>query len=243
LQMLFFCENNADGGGESSRIFDVKANGEWLLRNFDVISDAGGSNTADIKVFKDVQPAKDGRLKLDFIAQRDVAFVNAIEVLPSTAHRMRPIRIVMSDTGYKDADGHLWTSDRYFRGGVRFRDKSTDPKIRDSELLPGERFGNFTYTIPVPVDGTYQATLRFRKNQRSAPIGIGPAGEVDVFSVYLNGLVLLDHFEVKGGGANLKGVSKVFRNLHANAQGKLIFSFVPITNYALVNSIEILDQE
>jgi hypothetical protein len=239
----FFGENNADGGGESSRIFDVKANGEWLLRNFDVISDAGGSNTADIKVFKDIQPGKDGKLKLDFIAQRDVAFVNAIEVLPSAPHHMRPIRIVMSESAYKDADGHVWSSDRYSRGGVRFRDKNTDPKAQDSELLLGERFGNFTYTIPVPADGTYQATLRFRKNQRSAPTGTGPAGETDVFSVYLNGLVLLDHFEVKGDDANHKGVTKVFRNLHANAQGKLIFSFVPITNYALVNSLEIIDQE
>jgi len=239
----FFGENNADGGGEASRIFDVKANGEWLLRNFDVISDAGGSNTADIKVFKDIHPGKDGILKLDFIAQRDVAFVNAIEVLPAPAHHMRPIRIVMSEAGYKDASGNIWSSDRYFRGGVRFHDNKNDPQPLDSELLVGERFGNFNYTIPVPMDGTYQATLRFRKNQPSVVAGAGRGGDTDVFNVFLNGLILLDHFEVKGGAANAKGVTKVFRNLHPNAQGKLIFSFVPITNYALVNSIEVLDQE
>lgn len=239
----FFGENNADGGGEASRIFDVKANGEWLLRNFDVISDAGGSNTADIKVFKDIHPGKDGILKLDFIAQRDVAFVNAIEVLPAPAHHIRPIRIVMAESGFRDGAGNIWSSDRYFRGGVRFHDGNNGSPPPGSGLVAGERFGNFNYAIPVPTGGTYQATLRFRKNQPSVVASTGGSGDSDVFNVFLNGVILLDHFEVKRSVADAEGVTKVFKNLHPNAQGKLIFSFVPITNYALVNSIEVLDQE
>jgi len=37
-------------------------------------------------------------------------------------------------------------------------------------------------------------------------------------------------------------VEKRFTGLQANAQGKLILSFVPQANYACVNAIEVLDQ-
>lgn len=39
-----------------------------------------------------------------------------------------------------------------------------------------------------------------------------------------------------------KAVEKRFTGLHANAQGKLIVSFVPRKNYACVNAIEVLDE-
>jgi hypothetical protein len=50
----------------------------------DVIADAPGSSTADIKVFKDVHPAADGKLHLALATtQNDIPFVNAIEIAPS----------------------------------------------------------------------------------------------------------------------------------------------------------------
>lgn len=91
---VYFGQGNPDEGGESSRLFDVKANGEPLLTDFDVIADAGGTNTVDIKVLRDVEPAPDGFLHLDFIARRNVAFVNAIEILPDPSRKMLPIRIM-----------------------------------------------------------------------------------------------------------------------------------------------------
>src|ERR1039457_6113036 len=69
----FFGQGNPEEGGEGSRLFDVKANGKALLSEFDVIADAGGSNTADVKVFRDIRPAADGFLHLDFISRRNVA--------------------------------------------------------------------------------------------------------------------------------------------------------------------------
>jgi len=54
------------GGGENSRVFDVSANGKMLLDSFDIVSDAGGPNVADVRVFKDIRPGPDGYLHVTF---------------------------------------------------------------------------------------------------------------------------------------------------------------------------------
>ena len=109
-------ENNIAGGGETSRIFQVSANQKPLLPEFDVIRDVGPS-AADIKVFKDISPAKDGRLHLKFEAGTNPAFLNAIEIVPGIPGRMRPVRIVARDRGFTDKSGRYSVSDRYVRGG------------------------------------------------------------------------------------------------------------------------------
>jgi Malectin domain len=53
------------GGGENSRVFNVRLNGEPLLDEFDIVSDAG-SDTADVRVFRDVHPDATGHVRLDF---------------------------------------------------------------------------------------------------------------------------------------------------------------------------------
>src|ERR1035438_10184867 len=98
----FFGQGNPEEGGEGSRLFDVNANGKALLSDFDVIADAGGSNTADVKVFRDIRPGADGFLHLDFISRRNVAFINAIEVLPEPSQKIIPIRIYAGTTDYND---------------------------------------------------------------------------------------------------------------------------------------------
>ncbi len=91
-----FGENNVAGGGETSRVFRILANSKPLDDDpLDVIADASGSNTADIKVFKDVHPAADGKLHVAFAKfGNNVPFVNAIEITPSEPGAIRPIRIL-----------------------------------------------------------------------------------------------------------------------------------------------------
>jgi len=57
------------GGGENSRVFSINLNGKPLLADFDVYSDAGGTNIEDERVFKDVSPAADGKLHLSFVKE------------------------------------------------------------------------------------------------------------------------------------------------------------------------------
>ena len=110
-----FGENNVGGGGETTRVFQLRANGGDLLASLDVTADAGGSNTADIKVFKDIWPADDGMLHLEFVTRNnEVPFVNGIEIVPSRQGAIRPIRFLARDSGYTDRNGRFWSSDRYF---------------------------------------------------------------------------------------------------------------------------------
>jgi hypothetical protein len=232
----FFGQDNPEGGGEGSRLFDVRANGKDLLSNFDLVSDAGGSNTADVKAFYDIQPASDGYLHLEFISHRNVAFVNAIEVLPSASRKMVPVRIIAGNAAYKDSAGRTWSPDQYFRGGVHFPGDSDHAVKGDPGGFSHGRFGNFMYAIPVPSTGEYTVRLRFCN-------GIVPnaleRGGGNVFNVYLNGATLLQEFRIPGNVQLPECLIKDFPAIKPNAQGKLNLSFVPTQGYASVSSIEV----
>ena len=237
-----FGEANTAGGAESSRVFRVLINDKPGLWVFDVISDAGGGNTADERVFKDVSPAKDGMLHLHFAALfKETPFLNAIEIVPGIPGRMHPVRVVAESHNYTDRRGVLWGADRYFWGGRTIN--SRYPVAADDEpaLYGGDRYGNFTYFIPVAPDGQYAATLRFAETYYGFEGKGGPGSRV--FDVYCNGTALLRNFDVyKEAGMACKAVKKTFHGLKPNAQGKLALTFVPVVSYASVRAIEIEDE-
>src|ERR1035441_6881368 len=73
---------------------------------------------------------------------------------------MNPVRIVMQGSSFVDRDGSLWEADRYAFGGMLFTHRGPVLNSLDPHLFDGERYGNFTYQIPVP-SGRYTVTLRF----------------------------------------------------------------------------------
>lgn len=227
------------GGGEASRIFDVTMNGKPLLSGFDVFTDAGGNDTADVRVFKDVSPAPDGRLHLAFTHLSDQPMLNAIEIVPSLPGRLNPIRIVAQESCFTDSRGRLWNPDDYFSGGRLTLHKGPVENTLDPDLYDGERFGNFNYAIPV-APGKYVVTLHFAEtyfgDQNPGKGGVGSR----LFNVYCNGTTLLHDFDIfkEAGGAD-RAIAKSFRGLEPNAQGKLVLSFVPVQNYACINAIEV----
>ena len=234
-------ETNAAGGGETSRLFDIYLNGKELLDQFDVISDAG-VNTADTRVFKDISPAADGKLHLNFEPHTNVAFLNAIEITPGTRGRLQPIRMVARHNPYIDSEGRLWEPDRYARGGqlvVR-----TDPVTgaADQELYRGERFGNLQYVIPV-APGKYGVTLHFAE-QWFGP-GTAAAGGVGsrLFDIFCNGAALRRNFDIfQEARAGASAVRVSAHGISPNAQGKLVLSLVPVRNYACIDAIEVVDE-
>jgi hypothetical protein len=235
-------ENNIAGGGETSRIFQVSANGRPLLPEFDVIGDVGPS-AADIKVFKDISPAKDGRLHLKFEAGTNPAFLNAIEVIPGMPGKMRPVRIVARDRGFTDKSGRYWVSDRYVRGGQLVARTEPVTGGEDPDLFHGERFGNITYTIPVAQHGPYGVTLYFVESW-FGPGRPGGGGERSrIFDIQCNGVSLKRNFDIfkEAGGSN-RALTLKFHDLEPNPQGKLVVSLVPSRNYAAINALEVQDE-
>ena len=91
----FYGPEDAGGGGEGSRIMTVTANGNPLLTDFDVVADAAGARTADVKVFSDLAPAEDGVLHLSFSSVKGGGgMLSGIELLPGSRGQLRPVRIV-----------------------------------------------------------------------------------------------------------------------------------------------------
>lgn len=228
-------------GGENVRMFDVTLNGSTLLQQFDVIADAG-PNTADVRVFKDIRPASDGFLHIALLKGTDTPFLNAIEIIPGILHRMRPIRIMTQDAVVTDRSGVTWSPDTYFQGGRAMARQGTVEGTEDPQIYGRERYGNFSYAIPV-ADGFYTVKLYFAETYWG-PNGQGGGGVGSrVFDVYCNGVALLRNFDMyKEAGLN-RQIVRMFPHLQPNAQGKLLLSFVPVKNYANVSAIEVVPED
>ncbi|MGI8989709.1 MAG: malectin domain-containing carbohydrate-binding protein [Bryobacteraceae bacterium] len=236
-------EGNSRGGGEADHQINLQANGHVILSEFDILSDAGGSNRADVRVFKDMGPAADGKLHLDFSRQNGFgATVNALEVLPSLPGRMRPVRIVARDSGYVDSEGREWIADRFFQGGQPVLRTESVTGSSDPGVYRGERFGHFSYVIPVAA-GIYTVKLEMAETY-FGPDQLGKGGSGSrIFEVLCNGKVLLHNFDLfREAGGSYRGIECSFSGLEPNPQGKLVLSFVPVKNYALINAIEVIDE-
>jgi hypothetical protein len=235
------------GDGEGSRILTVSANGRTLLSRFDIVADAGASRTADVKVFTDIQPAKNGLLHLEFSGEEGKqAILSAIEILPGYQGHIRPVRLLARQTPYYSNDSHWWSPDSYFEGGQLATYATPVSGTDDPELYETERWGNFSYAIPV-TPGKYTVILHFAArhgdwDQASSPSDEERAAVAHIFNVFCNGNVLLKNFNLPKEARQTDVVLRKFTNMEPNAQGKLLLNFVPVEGYATVTGIEVVPQ-
>jgi hypothetical protein len=234
-------ENNVAGGGETSRIFHVFANSVPILQDFDVIREVGAS-TADIRAFKDISPAADGKLHLRFEPSTNPAMVSAIEITPGTAGRLVPIRVASRDHPYTDKQGRTWGADGYSRGGQLVMRTEPIINIDDPELLHGERYGNISYMIPVP-PGRYGVTFYFAEAWFGPGQFAGGGVGSRVFDILCNGVALRRGFDIfKEAHGSDKAVVLPIHGLEPDAEGKLVISLMPVRNYASINALEVVDE-
>jgi hypothetical protein len=232
-------------GGEGNRIMNVRANGISILSGFDIAADAGASRTADIKVFPNIEPAADGQLHLEFAGQDGSrAELSAIEITPGVRGQMRPVRLLARQGPYYSNDSQWWSPDSYFEGGQIAAYPVPVSGTDDPELYQTERWGNFSYAIPV-APGKYSVWLHFAARHGDGVSTPAPGSEghaVHVFNVFCNGKVLLENFDLPVAAKQADIVIRKFSGLEPNAQGKLFLSFVPVAGYASVAGIEVLPQ-
>jgi hypothetical protein len=231
------------GGGEGSRIMTVRANGVLLLTDFDIAADAGASRTADVKVFPNIEPAADGQLHLEFAANDGgQATLSAIEITPGTRDQLRPVRVLARQSPYYSNDSQWWSPDNYFEGGQIATYPTPVTGTDDPDMYQTERWGNFTYAIPV-APGKYSVWLHFAARHGDPAASNENGGHpVRVFNVFCNGTALLQNFNLRDEARQSDIVIRKFSGLEPNAQGKLVLSFVPVDGYASVAGIEVLPQ-
>lgn len=242
---LHFAENfygpeSSGGGGEGSRTMNVSANGKVLLHDFDVLADAGGERTAEVKVFPNVSPASDGHLHLNFVSgQSGSAMVSAIEILPGVRGQIRPVRIVTRDVPYYSDDSRWWSPDTYFKGGQLRASQESAMGTDDPEFYETERWGHFSYAIPV-APGKYMLTLHFIERHTAEPASSGSGNRI--FRVFCNGAAILSDVNIADRVGENRPLVKKIKGLEPNAQGKLVLEFVPVTRYATVSAIEVVPE-
>jgi hypothetical protein len=113
----------------------------------------------------------------------------------------------------------------------------------DPELYGGERYGNFSYAIPVPA-GKYAVTLYFAETWfRPDSDGQDFGGKGDrVFDVYCNGTTLLKDLDVFAKAGPFRAMTRTYHGIRPNGQGKILLSFSPTKNYAAVKAIQVVDE-
>lgn len=239
----YYGPEDPGGGGEGSRVMNVSANGKLLVSGLDIVADASGGRTADIKVFSDIAPASDGILHLAFSSLTGRGMVSAIEILPGYRERMRPVRLVARDVPYYSNDSQWWSSDTYFKGGQVAGSEESAAATDDPELFETERWGHFSYAIPV-TPGQYRLTLYFveRGIQRTLPGTAGGSSEDRVFDVFCNGKLVIRQLNLKREAGQNYALTRRLSGLQPNAQGKLLLEFVPTNQYATVSAIEVVPE-
>jgi hypothetical protein len=234
---VFFADTA--GGRVAQKQVAVRLNGTQT-QFLDVVDDAGAPDTATQRTFIDVVTQKDGTILVESIT--DDSFFNALEIVPSLPGRPLPLRILAGRATLKDQEGRTWLPDRYFFGGRRTYRVEGLPNVPNQGLFQWERFGRFRYNLPVVPGRRYIMTLYFSEGWFGAQGGGSGGVGSRVFDVFCNGTTLLRNFDILKEQQN-NVVVKTFRDLEPTALGKLELSFSPVTNYPLVNAIEVVPEE
>lgn len=222
--------------------FSISINGDPILQGFDVNSDAMGENVADERIFRDVSPSKDGVLHIGFTSERGAPALNALEILPGIPHKQLPIRMVTQPTSFTDHEGHFWRPDTYFMNGRLSTQREQIAGSPDPDLFAAERYGHFTYALPVDARDRYTLVLHFAELYFGPHAsGVGGTGS-RVFRVMCNGVTILDNFDIYKEAGSLKALTKTFYHVKPTAQGKLNLTFEPIANNATISGIEVIDE-
>ncbi|GHO42415.1 glycosyl hydrolase [Ktedonospora formicarum] len=245
---LHFAETYWTQAGQ--RVFNVSANGQQTLANFDIVAAAGGANKAVVKQFNATADGN-GTITLQFTTVKDNAEVSGIEVVGAGGTQPTPTPTPPTPTPNPPTGGSgvqinsggnavsPFIADTDFSGGTAVTSGNTVSTSGVTNPAPQavyqtNRYGNFTYTIPNLTPGkSYTVRLHFAETYWTQ------TGQ-RIFNVSLNGQQVLANFDIvaSAGGVN-KAVVKQF-TATADSAGKITIQFVTIVDNAQVNGIEVL---
>jgi hypothetical protein len=136
-----------------------------------------------------------------------------------------------SPRSHPSLDGSTWTADRGFAGGRTYAAlPARVAGLADPELYRTQRFGRFTYTVPLP-EGSYRVRLRL------AETFFDSAGK-RVFTVTAQGHPVIRDLDVADEVGPGRADDKEFL-IHVT-DGRLRLGFVPVVQSPMVEGVEIL---
>ena len=130
---------------------------------------------------------------------------------------------------YVDKEGIIYQADTLFSGGRIRVSKATIERTDDGVLYQSERYGNFSYNIPVS-NGNYMVILKFAETRQQA------AGR-NVFDVEIEGKKVLSHLDLFAQVGKNKAYDVT---IPVNVTDSILnISFIPHVSNATVSAIVI----
>jgi hypothetical protein len=138
-------------------------------------------------------------------------------------------RINSGGPAFTDSTGKVWAADGLFSGGTTFSKVVAIAGTVEDTLYQTERYGNFSYSLPVP-NGTYTVALYFAELYWTA------SGK-RVFNVTVEGAPAIANLDIFAAvGANTALVRTVTTTVN---DGVLNINFVSVTDNAKISAIEV----
>ena len=158
----------------------------------------------------------------------------------SGAYPISTINTVRINTGGLQtiAGGQIFMGDDFSSGGAIGEVSIPIASTNDDALYQSERFGEFTYEIPVPAAGNYDIRLHFAETFFG--VGSQPGGPGSrVFNVSIEGNPVLANFDILGEVDAATALQKELDNI-AVSDGFASISFTSVTQNPKISGIEIL---
>ncbi|MGB6151188.1 MAG: malectin domain-containing carbohydrate-binding protein, partial [Pricia sp.] len=139
--------------------------------------------------------------------------------------------------------GQTFIADRYASGGNLFSNEIPIDGTTDDALYQTERFGTYSYEIPVSIAGDYDIRLHFAEIFYGAPSGgaDGAAGS-RVFNVSIEGNPVLTNFDILSETAAATALTKELDDI-AISDGFASIVFSSVTESPKISGIEILSPD
>jgi prolyl-tRNA synthetase len=137
----------------AQRVFNFSLEGKMVISNLDLVAKVGPRMAFDVALPVTVT---DGVLNIGFHSMVNNAKVSAIKVVP------KQVIFALNSGGpeYIDAAEQRYDADSGFSGGKTNATTAAIAGTQDDTLYQSERYGNFSYNIPVE-NGEYEVTLKF----------------------------------------------------------------------------------
>jgi hypothetical protein len=205
------------------RVFDVTIEGDEVLTDLDLVAEAGPKVAYDQTFPVHVS---DGTLNIGFHSVVNYAKVSAIVVEPVDVE----FAVNAGGAQYVDGSGVVYQGDTRFSGGNTYTATAAIAGTNDDRVYQSERYGNFSYAIPV-ADGDYLVTLKF------AEIYFTKAGQ-RVFDVTIEGDEVVTDLDLVAEVGPKVAYDQTFP-VHVS-DGTLNIGFHSVVDYAKVSAIVVM---
>jgi len=226
-ESLYFTAYSSDSGYELWKIDDGQST---TTRLTDLNPGTGSSTPSGIIVVQ-------GKL---YFAADDGSGVRKLWMYdPNPVSPATILRVNAGGAAYTATTGKVFSADGSFTGGTSYSVSSEIANTADQGLYQSERYGNFSYNLPLP-SGSYQVTLHFAELWWGTPqAGTGGVGSRK-FNVDAEGQRKLSEYDIfaRAGGA-LRAVQESF--VVSVTDGVLNLSFANgSADQAQVSAIEVV---